>query len=1018
MTSFHLHKRRGVYLCLFGFLLQVGLQTLQAQYRFDHWTADNGLPQNSVRDIVQTRDGYLWLATFDGLVRFDGVRFTVFNKNNSPGILNNRFNWLYEDQYGDLWASTEDSGVARLHQGRFTTYTTVDGLPGNVVGEICGDGQGNLLVVYAQFAYRWDGQKFVLATAAFANANNNTQWDEAKRLPGFSKPLNEVTFLINNQPHSWHLPNVGPEHSNIITPMRDRQGDIWFISRNKGLVRIDAQGSIKVFGRADGLLGSSQVLVLGQLPIKAFAQGSNNGLWLIDLASQESHLVAAQMPEGLGQLNDVLVAMVDREGNYWLGTSRNGLYRIRRQSVQTYAQAQGLTGAEVYPIAEAADGSIMIGTAGHGLFQFGNHAFKNIATGTEQYGNSVTSIYQDRTGNVWLGGIDKVSRWTAGRVETVSPKITPPELRTYWTMHEDERGAMWFGAMEGVLRYENGVVTRFSTKEGLAGNDTKVIIADGAGGLWLGSYGGLTHYKDEQFKAWTANDGLPSNTVRALYQDRAGVLWIGTYDGGLGRFKDGRFTRYTPRDGLFDSGVFQILEDDYGWFWISCNRGIYRVRKQELNDFAEGKIKTIISIAYGKSDGLLNVECNGGRWPAGIKTRDGKLWFPTMEGVAVIDPASVNQNPQPPPVLIESFTVDRKPLAFAQGVQLSPGQESFEVEFTALSFINSEHLQFRYQLVGLDQDWVNAGTRRTAYYPHVPSGDYTFKVIAANSDGLWNQTGQELHIRVWPPFYRTWWFITLIGVGVAVSLAGAVKFRLNQLDNARAAQERFSRQLLDSQERERQRIAAELHDSLGQSLLIIKNRAYLALTGIDDKENAVEQLEEITSSATHAIEEARTIAYNLRPFQIDRFGLTKTLIAICQQAEQSSGITFITELDPLDGLLSKEAEINLFRIVQECINNIIKHSHATEARLTIRRQEQQLHMLMHDNGKGFTSAERGTQSAEAEERKNAMTPHSGGFGLIGMAERARMLGGTYSLQSGAGEGTTIKITISFSGATT
>ncbi|MBI1761524.1 MAG: hypothetical protein HYR56_08825 [Acidobacteria bacterium] len=993
---------------------------VQAQYRFDHWTADNGLPQNSVRDIVQTRDGYLWFTTFDGLVRFDGVRFTVFNKSNAPGILSNRFNWLYEDGFGDLWASTEDSGITRLHQGRFSTYTTANGLPGNTVGVIGGDGQGNLIVIYVQMILRWVDQKFVPTTVTPASALNgmsSAHLDDAKRLPCFSKVHNEVTFFLNGQERTWLLPQNGKDHFNSVTPMRDRQGDIWFYSRDKGLIRIDAQNRIKIFDQQDGLLGNKSVLVYGQFPLKAFSLGNNNSLWLTELESRASQLVAPQMPEGFDNLADIIVAFADREGNYWIGTAHNGLYRVRRQSVLTYAKAQGLTGTEVYPIYEAADGAIWIGTAANGLFQFKDQTFKNIATGTEQFGNTVSSLYQDRAGNLWMGGIDKVSRLVAGRVETVSPKITPPVLRTYWTIYEDTGGAFWFGAMEGVLRYENGVTTHFTTKDGLAGNDTKVVIPDGAGGLWFGSYGGLTHYKDGQFKAWTAQDGLPSNTVRALYQDRDGVLWIGTYDGGLGRFKDGKFTSYLPREGLFDSGVFQILEDDYGWFWMSCNRGIYRVRKQELNDFAAGKIKTISSIAYGKSDGLLNVECNGGRWPAGIKARDGKLWFPTMEGVAVIDPATVNQNPQPPPVLIEAFNVDRKPLAFEREVQLKPGQENFEVEYTALSFINSEHLQFRYQLVGLDQDWVNAGTRRTAYYPHVPPGNYTFKVIAANSDGLWNQTGQQLLIKVLPPFYRTWWFITLIGLGVAAGIAGLVRFRLNQLDNARVAQERFSRQLLASQEQERQRIAAELHDSLGQSLLIIKNRAYLALTGIEDAENTVEQLEEITNSATHAIEEARTIAYNLRPFQIDRFGLTKTLQAICQQAEQSSGIAFVTELDPLDGLFAKEAEINLYRIVQESINNIIKHSRATAARLTIRQQGQQLQLVIHDNGQGFEIVEGGTRKVEVgnQQVNGAPNPQAGGFGLIGMAERARMLGGTYTLQSAAGAGTTIKITLTLTG---
>lgn len=554
----------------------------------------------------------------------------------------------------------------------------------------------------------------------------------------------------------------------------------------------------------------------------------------------------------------------------------------------------------------------------------------------------------------------------------------------------------------------------FTARDGLASDDIKVIIEGSAGRLWIGSYGGLTSFKGGKFTAYTERDGLPSNSVRALYEDRDGVLWIGTYDGGLGRFKDGRFTRYTTREGLFNDGVFQILEDARENFWMSSNRGIHRVRKQELNDFAEGKLRSITSMAYGKSDGMLNAECNGGRWPAGIRARDGRLWFPTQDGAAVIDPETIQANPRPPPVLIESFLLDREPVAIdpqPRSVRVTPDKENFEIVYTALSFINPEHLRFRYQLEGLDHDWTEAGTRRSVYYSHIPPGDYVFRVIAANSDGIWNTEGKSLKITVLAPFYRRWWFLTLAGLAVAGAGAAAVRLRFDQLRKARAAQERFSRQLLDSQERERQRIAAELHDSLGQSLLIIKNRAFLALSGLEDPEVTKEQLDEISASAAHAIQEAREIAYNLRPYQLERFGLTNTLRGICSQAEQSSGIRFIAELDSIDGLFPKEAEINLYRIVQESVNNVIKHSRATEARLSIRRHEHGVSLRMQDNGRGFALADRAARNADANGRGASPGPPPGGFGLIGMAERARILGGTYAIDSQPGRGTTIRLEI-------
>jgi ligand-binding sensor domain-containing protein len=262
-------------------------------------------------------------------------------------------------------------------------------------------------------------------------------------------------------------------------------------------------------------------------------------------------------------------------------------------------------------------------------------------------------------------------------------------------------------------------------------------------------------------QAWAEEDGLASNTIRALYEDAHGILWIGTYDGGLGRFEKDRFTSYTVREGLFNNGVFQILEDSRGNFWMSCNRGIYRVSKRQLNDFAAGRTKSISSIEYGRQDGMRNIECNGGLWPAGIKTQDGRLWFPTQDGVAVIDPQKLATPPAPPPVVIESCLIDHTPMAINGPVRVTPEHDNVEIQYSALSFINSEHIRFRYQLHGLDRDWVAAGTRRTAYYPHLPAGRYTFSVTAAHSDGVWNGAGTSLTILVLPRFYRTQWFSIL-----------------------------------------------------------------------------------------------------------------------------------------------------------------------------------------------------------------------------------------------------------------
>jgi len=901
--------------------------TALAQYRFDHWTADNGLPQNSVRDIRQTRDGYLWLTTFDGLVRFDGVRFTIFNKSNSPGMAGNRFTAIFEDRFGDLWMALEEGGLVRRHDGRFTTYTKGEGLPIATDLFLSDDGDGNLVISSGARHFRWQGSGF--------------------------QPADDYRPPALQPPEGWRA---------------------------------------RVF--------SNPVLVAGKrTPLQVISRDQAGSLWLTDLDTMQSQLLSRQPPEGL----DYHAVYTDKEDNYWFMTGLNGLFRARRQTVRAYTKAQGLNAREVYPLLETRDGSIWIGTLGDGLFRLKDGALTNYMSG-----GYVTSLYEDRAGQLWINGS---MRLLQGRVVSdVWGKLLPNySLPVSWAMCEDRAGSYWIGTGTGVAHYLDGVMTSYTTKDGLAGDDTKVIINDLAGGLWFGSYGGLTHYQDGKFTAWTEKDGLPGNTVRALKQDRDGSLWIGTYDSGLGRFKDGRFTRYTTQDGLFDNGVFQILEDDYGWFWMSCNRGIYRVRKQELSDFAAGKIKAITCLAYNKSDGMPSAECNGGRWPAGIKTRDGQLWFPTMSGVAVIDPSSIRTNTQPPPVVIEQMRINNQPIPLKawqsalgnprSAIRVEPGQENFEIEYTALSFINSENLRFRYKLEGADHDWVEAGTRRTAYFSHVSPGEYTFKVIAANSDGVWNESGAQLKVMVIPPFYRTWWFMTLALLGVAGLIWATFRYRVTQLQRRHQQQQAFSRQLIASQEAERKRIAAELHDSLGQRLVVIKNLALIHLGAFADNGEVHEQIEEISTEASQAIREVKDISYNLRPYQLDRMGLTKAVEAIVKKAAAASEIDFTAEIDEIDDLFSKESEINFYRIVQESLNNIIKHSQATAARVTIQVEEDRLQLQIQDNGKGFTPGATSTD------------PRGGGFGLIGISERAQLLGGKPVIHSAAGEGTTISIVI-------
>jgi ligand-binding sensor domain-containing protein/signal transduction histidine kinase len=958
-----------------------------AQYRFDNWTADEGLPQNSVSAILQTRDGYLWLTTAAGLVRFDGLRFTVFDKSNTKGLTSVRFSSLFEDEEGSLWIGTEDGGLTRYHTGVFATYTTQDGLPHNRILAIWGEERGGLLILTASGLVRWQHDQFLPYQAAAGISIN--QFCYRVRSGAFWCSDTAGLHRIKDDQISTYTIRDGLSSLNVSTVYEDRQGNVWIGTANAGLNRLQ-QGRFTHFTTKDGL---------PKEPIRSIYQDRQGNLWL---ATQGGALCQLQNGRFVTYATtDPLIGNIippfyeDREGNLWLGSADHGLRRLRKEVIAFHSVDGQLSQTKPYPLLEDHAGDMWIGTLGGGLYRYKEGTFTHYPSPGGSY-RTVSALFEDRDGRLWIGGTSALSSFKNGRfVENKSRFGLTSELVR--VILQDRAGRYWVGTDHGLIKYENERAAVYTAKDGLADDDVIALLEDHTGRVWIGTRGGLSRFQDGEFVSFNEQNGLPSNHVRALYEDADGTLWIGTYDGGLGRLRDGRFTRYTVAQGLFNSGVFAILEDTRGNLWMSCNRGIYSVSKQQLNDFAAGKIPAITSVAYGKPDGLLNSECNGNRQPAGWHARDGRLWFPTQGGVAVVDPAAISSNPYPPPVVIEEALLDGKAIS-PQAVQINPGQENLEIGYTALSFIKPENVRFKYKLAGVDKDWVEAGARRRAYYAHLPPGAYTFKVIAANSDGVWNNDGASLSLIVRPPFWRTWWFLTLMILFVTGIAILVHERRLVRLRRAHAAQESFSRQLIESQEQHRKKVAGELHDSLGQSLAIIKSRAALSLSQPEDHEKVIEQMEEISAAAVHAIEEVREIAYNLRPYQLDRLGLTRALETMLKKTVDSNVIKLKLEIDEIDGIFEKESEINLYRIVQESVSNILKHADATEARVAIKKDEREIEISIQDNGKGF--------NPEAASLREA---GRGGFGLFGIAERVRMMRGQHVVDSAPGSGTTVTI---------
>jgi signal transduction histidine kinase/ligand-binding sensor domain-containing protein len=686
----------------------------------------------------------------------------------------------------------------------------------------------------------------------------------------------------------------------------------------------------------------------------------------------------------------------DNEGNIWFGTVGGGLIRLRERKVVTYSVGEGVPGEGVQAIT---------GDGGEGIWATTDRGLLHLSGGAEPkymfYSttdglpvNYITALHRDSDGALWIGHQFGVTRFKDGVFSHYSPANGLLEGVVHAVVR-DREGSLWIGSEGGLNRFRDGVFTAYRTAQGLISDDVRFILPARDGSLWLGTVGGLSHFHFGAFTNYKSEQGLSNNYVRTIFEEEDGTLWIGTYGGGLNRLKDGRFTQVTTRDGLFDDFISQIIEDR-GRFWMLSNRGICHVAARELNDFADKLTNSITCISYGVADGMKSSEGNGGSQPAGWKARDGKLWFATIKGLVSIDPRQ--SGAILPPVIIEQVILDRETRPLDQTIQIDPGKASLEIHYTGLSFTRPEQLRFKYRLNGLDQDWIDAGNRRIAYYSHIPPGEYLFSVIAASSDGVWNETSATMRVVVIPPFWRTWWFAGLVLLSLAGVLVFVYKRRVEDLKRAHSVQESFSRQLLESQERERQRIAAELHDGLGQSLLIIKNRVFIASNANGNREATQEQLDEINASASQAIEEVREIAYNLRPFQLERFGLTRTLHAVFSRFSEACGTLFSAEIDPIDGLFSKEDEISIYRIIQESVNNIVRHANASEASLEMKRDQREITMRIRDNGNGFTPASpAGTEAGR------------GGFGLTGLAERVRMLGGTCVVDSAPGRGTMITI---------
>ncbi|MBA2733509.1 MAG: hypothetical protein H0U54_11520, partial [Acidobacteria bacterium] len=613
--------------------------------------------------------------------------------------------------------------------------------------------------------------------------------------------------------------------------------------------------------------------------INSLIQNRDGALWI---GTNRHGLIRLENDELIAELKaadgvpdeNVLAVYGDPAGTIWIGGEVAGLHRLRQGRFQPFSKSEGLPDEFTRAVYQDRADNLWFGSAKF-LYRLTDGKLKIYSPPVLSPQNTILTIAGDLDGNVWIGGYasGKIWRLRGDEFTAFTTADGLPNARVV-AMLGDRAGNLWVGGDGGGLSvFRDGLFKVLTTRDGLGSDWIKTIYESRDGGIWIGTAKGVSRYKDGQFTNWTTADGLSSNYILSFYEADDGAMWIGTNDGGLNRYQNGKFAHVSTRNGLYDNLAFQILESN-GDLWMSGNKGIYRVSLQELNDVADGRSSAVTSYSYGTADGMLSRECNGGN-PAGWKTRDGNLWFPTIKGLVRID--AQDRDLQPPPVLIEKVQVDNQILPTDEFLQITPGQENLEIKYTAISWKRPQQIRFKYQLVGLDHDWTDAGTRRTAYYSHLPAGEYTFRVIADNGDGVWNLEGQSLRLKVLPPFYQTPWFFALCVLAIGGAAFVAYKIRINRVERARLTQEDFSRRLINAHEDERRRVAAELHDSIGQTLAMIKNSAVFGSDTVNNLGEAKEHLAEISMQSANAISEVREIAYNLRPYVLDRLGLTKAV---------------------------------------------------------------------------------------------------------------------------------------------
>lgn len=950
------------------------------------WQTETGLPQNTVHSVAQTLDGYIWVATEEGVARFDGAGFRVFDKQNTPELRSNDVRALLAARGGELWVCTA-AGTARYAGGAWTVYTTVQGLASDDVLSAYESRDGSMWFATSSGLSRLKDGTFTNFTSREGLAGDAAQTifedKDGTLWVGTAEGLSRFT---GERFEGFHL---GTERGTIgVSALAQDSGGRLWVGTPEGLSCYEG-GRFRFFTTKEGL-PNDRVISLDADREGSLWVGTAAGLTRFREGSFSSFTSREGGADDALARAIILSVFEDAEGSLWIGTESGGLHQLRDKKFTTYTTREGLSNDVVKAIYEDGTGNVWVGTYGGGLDLIRDGRVTTYTTKDGLVSDVVLALYGDAEGNLWVGTPDGLCRFRNGRFDTYTSADGLPNdfVRS---IYSDSKGDLWVGTRGGLARVRGGEFETFTTREGLPNNFVGAIAEDARGRLWVGTLGGLGVYESGRFKSYTTRDGLSENVVISLYGDARGRLWVGTNGGGLNLLEGERFKVFTTRDGLPNDTLYRILGDDGGRLWMSCNKGVFSLEAGELEEFAAGRVHALNPIVYGTADGMQTRECSGGGHPSAWRDRAGRMWFSTIKGVAMIDPSSVARNEQAPPVVVEQALFDGEPpTSEATGARavLAPGTSRFDFHYAGLSFVAPEKVRYRYKLEGFDKDWVEGGDRRAAYYTSLAAGDYRFLVIASNNDGVWSTTPASFSFTLRPHFYRAYWFYALCVAGLALLAWQLYALRLRQV-----------RARFDAVLQERNRIARELHDNLAQEILGVSVQLEIVTRLLNSAPEAARtHLDRARSLVRSSMAEARRYVWDLRSQSLDDRDLPAALAEMTRRLAAEVGVHTQFEVGGTLRPLPKQVENNLLRIGQEAVNNAVRHARAENISVRLVFDATSVRLNVKDDGRGF----------DAEAQAGGSNGH---FGLVGMRERAREMGGDVRVGSRPGEGCEVEVNV-------